>query len=322
MNGGIQGLRAVFIFMIFLSHFPFGGARFDVLGDCGTAMFMMLSGYTLSLAYASRPVGRSRAARLDFMKRRLRRIMPVHLLCLLLCSVGGGSMLAAAANALLLQSWVPRADFFFSFNGPSWFVSSLVFCYALFPALSRLLASRPRVFAGLLCALTAVFIPASALLPEHLDLALVYVWPPSRLLDFMLGMGLHTLTARRARPMPAAARIAAVVVLVAACSLWSVAPQWCRLASLWYLPSALLIAAFAAGGGVSLPSPLGWLAGYSFGFYMIHAFCISSWSAIFSRLGADIVSPAGFALTLATSLALGVLVEKWARAVSPSKNYA
>lgn len=38
-------------------------------------------------------------------------------------------------NALLLQSWVPEAQIWRGFNGPSWYLSTLVFLFLITPFL-------------------------------------------------------------------------------------------------------------------------------------------------------------------------------------------
>lgn len=328
MNGSIQALRAVFILMIFLSHFPFGeSVDMSFMGDCGVSMFMMLSGYTMMLAYGGRASTAGGIEWIPFMRRRLARIYPVHLLCFSVCSIWGGGLLAAVAGLLLLQSWVPDAGVFFSYNAPSWFLSSLLLCYALFPALSRVAVSRPKEFGFLLLGIISVYLPVAALLPEEFDLFGLYVWPPARLIDFMIGMWLYV-----AGPRLDSAwwRAGAVALFGAACVLWFYSPEWLRLASLWYVPSAAVIAAFAGAGkggyngatGAWAPAALVWLGNSSYGFYMIHYFCIGVWRRVAGRFGMDAGSFIGLLLTLSVAVMLGYMIEKWPRTFRPSGNNA
>lgn len=321
MNGSIQALRAVFILMIFLSHFPFGeSVDMSFMGDCGVSMFMMLSGYTMMLAYGGRASDAGGIEWIPFMRRRVARIYPVHLLCFTVCSIWGGGLLAAVAGLLLLQSWVPDAGVFFSYNAPSWFLSSLLLCYTLFPALSRVAVSRPKEFGFLLLGIVAVYLPVAALLPERLDLFGLYVWPPARLIDFMIGMWLY-----QAAPRLVGAwwRTGALTLFAAACVLWFYSPEWLRLTALWYVPSAAVIAAFAGRGeGAWAPAALVWLGNSSYGFYMIHYFCIGVWRRVAGRFDVAPGSFVGLLLTLSAAVILGYMIEKWSRAFRPSGNNA
>ena len=50
MISALQSLRFVFVMMIFMSHFSYGGLMpFDAGGDCGVAFFFLLSGFVLTL---------------------------------------------------------------------------------------------------------------------------------------------------------------------------------------------------------------------------------------------------------------------------------
>ena len=187
MIGTLQSLRFIFVMMIFMSHFDYRDIRgFDAGGDCGVAFFFILSGFVCSLGYGQRiHEGVFRYG--DFLWKRLKKLYPLHLLCLLFFLLVSQTTLdlKVLVNALLLQSWVPDPDWYFSCNKVSWFLSSLLFCYVAFPFVYRHL-SRYLTLAVLL-AYTAVF----WLIPYEQVNAVLYVFPLVRFVDFYLGMLLY-----------------------------------------------------------------------------------------------------------------------------------
>lgn len=91
-------------------------------------------------------------------------------------------------NAALLQTFVPVHDVYYSINTYSWFISALMFCYLVFPLLQRLLARiRLRWQLLLLMAMAALMITLDATLNSRWR-EYLFVLPPVRMLDFVLGM--------------------------------------------------------------------------------------------------------------------------------------
>ncbi|MFD9688957.1 acyltransferase family protein [Kitasatospora sp. NPDC059146] len=176
--------------------------------------FFVLSGFLLT--WVHRPGERARA----FWRRRWWKIIPNHLL-------GWGATAAffaltsapvpmtvppshgpgtAVANLLLIQDWVPDADLYTGFNTPAWSISCEAFFYALFPVLivaaRRIPVRQLQIVWPLLAAAILVMPLASTLVPGPVlfdwlpvnenSLWFIYVFPPVRLLEFLLGI----LTAR------------------------------------------------------------------------------------------------------------------------------
>ena len=184
MIGTLQSLRFIFVMMIFMSHFDYRDIRgFDAGGDCGVAFFFILSGFVCSLGYGQRICeGVFRYG--DFIWKRLKKLYPLHLFCLLFFLLVSQTVpdLKVLVNALLLQSWVPDPDWYFSCNKVSWFLSSLLFCYVVFPFFYRHLSRYLTL---------AVFLAYAAicwLIPYDQVNAVLYVFPLVRFVDFYLGM--------------------------------------------------------------------------------------------------------------------------------------
>ena len=189
----LQSLRFVFMMMIFMSHFAYRDiCAFDAGGDCGVSFFFLLSGFVCSLGYGQR-IREGKFSYGKFLLKRLKKLYPLHLLCLLFFIVVGHTSIDAKVllNIFLLQSWIPDADWYFSCNSVSWFLSSLMFCYIVFPYAYRHMSKY----------LTLVILMAYAvvywLTPYDRINAVLYVFPAVRFVDFYLGMVLSQLYERK-----------------------------------------------------------------------------------------------------------------------------
>lgn len=195
-----------------------------------------------------------------YLKRRVARVWPLHLVCLLAAltllpvTLNADTVAALGLNIVLLQSWVPLRDFFFSGNSVSWCLCDLMFFYILFPWLRRLFHRlKGRLIAVLTAAAAALYVAVAVIVPADFRLGVVYVNPLMRLPDFLIGMGLFI-------------------------ALWPFVPPTVQYASLWWIPCGALLMATACGGG-PLTRLLKWRplvhAGeLSFSFYMIHQLVI------------------------------------------------
>src|SRR6476619_697205 len=106
-------------------------------GYSGVSFFYVLSGYVLTLNYRDK-VG-TWSGRWHFWWKRVARIYPLHVLTLVISIPIALSRTGWLVNLALLQSWVPKASFYSSFNAPAWSISNEAFFYATFPALLALL---------------------------------------------------------------------------------------------------------------------------------------------------------------------------------------
>ena len=96
----------------------------------------------------------------------------------------------ALLSITLLKSWFAPA--MFSFNGATWFIGTMLFCWLLVPKINAFFQERDKTW--LLLAFLMIFLlsmtidemvfKAKYLLPKEIAL---YVFPPYRLLHFLLG---------------------------------------------------------------------------------------------------------------------------------------
>jgi peptidoglycan/LPS O-acetylase OafA/YrhL len=273
-------------------------------GFTGVSFFFILSGFVLAWSHRA---GDTAPA---FWRRRFARIYPAHLTALLLTVLlilwisafapasRGARMIDLHPTAgdfarvtLLLQSWLPAR--YFALNGPTWSLSCELFFYALGPLLiPRLLGlAQPsrRLLLGLLGlgvvtagALAALATAATHRFDGSIQLWLVYIFPPTRLMEFAIGVLLAAELRAGARPPIAfgpAAGLAALAYLVA---YW--VPRGLDISALTVIPFALLVLAAGAAdltGRAPLRHPALQLGGRaSYAFYLVHALVIVAVAAI------------------------------------------
>jgi peptidoglycan/LPS O-acetylase OafA/YrhL len=302
MNATLQSLRFVFVMMIFMSHFAYRGfTPFDAGGDCGVVFFFLLSGFTMSMGYGrSIADGSFRFSR--YLKRRLLKVYPLHLLCLLLFLALFRPALDGAlpVNALLLQSWIPDSAYYFSYNGVSWFLSSLLFSYLLFPIAYR--KGNALVLAVLLLFCLAVYV----IVPYDRINALLYVSPLVRFVDFFLGIMLYKLF--RSTPslsVPNWIELLIVALLVLALWIYPYTDEKLRNAPLYWLVLLPLIFVFARQAGpvsrLLQNSVLQWLGSLAMPIFLLHPMVFRAMTHFFPSIPTPLMLLTCFALVVALS---------------------
>ncbi|MGN0068426.1 MAG: acyltransferase family protein [Prevotella sp.] len=192
MITSLQGWRFVFMMLIVVSHFF--SPDFEAGGECGVSFFFMLSGFVLSYAYGDRITGKQFSTR-TLYTRQLMKFYPLHLVVFAIMAAldfKGGivySWLQLVLQALLLQCWIPKAEYLFVANGSSWFLCDILFFYLVFSAIYRIIYSmRPKVLAAYSMFFLVGYFLLAALLPERYTNAVMYAFPPVRLMELCIGM--------------------------------------------------------------------------------------------------------------------------------------
>ncbi len=167
---GLTGLRGVGAIWVMLFHFQ-QGINVPVLrrGYLGVDLFFVLSGFILSHVYGDSLARPDLASYLTFLKVRLARIYPVHLLTLLVLALvvifvphftapyhdpaRAFGLPGFVASLFLVQTWgfAPGS----MWNGPSWSLSAEWLAYLVFPFL---LVPLGRLVSPWRAALTAVVV--------------------------------------------------------------------------------------------------------------------------------------------------------------------
>jgi peptidoglycan/LPS O-acetylase OafA/YrhL len=202
----LTSLRFIAALLVFVYHAPLAQpfAHDHALGQAGVGFFFLLSGFILTYTYGgtlNTPAGVVR-----FSIARFARVYPAYLVSIALAlpvvalygslawdkSAPAIRAEALAAQLLAVQAWFPREEIYLGINSPAWSISVEAFFYALFPLL---IASLWRSFATagaravfIMAALTWGCAAAVFAIPHHADVWTTYIFPPVRLVDFVVGM--------------------------------------------------------------------------------------------------------------------------------------
>lgn len=199
--GNLDILRLVMAFWVFIFHiekrWPLGLPTYVhnliLQGPIGMSVFFILSGFCLSLKYKDIKI-------LKFYISRFNKIYPVYLivsfLSLFFYKLGNGmlqGLISFLVSMLLLQSWFPFL-FFYYHNDLTWFLSSLVFLYLIYPFLLDFaikIASTTKKWAMMFTLTLTYFacsIPPIVYYYFHIPWREVYILPIFRMPEFFLGI--------------------------------------------------------------------------------------------------------------------------------------
>lgn len=172
----------------------------------GVTFFFVLSGFILTVVYGAEDFTKP-GSFLKFMRKRVARLWPLHITTLVINAIlvpassiiNSWSVLGILClNVLMLQSIVPLKEVYLSFNLVSWSISTEFYFYLSLPLL--LLLARRNIWLPLLavlpaaCAVCAIgnFMNLPVGYPNNpggmSHLALVYINPLVRIIDFAVGV--------------------------------------------------------------------------------------------------------------------------------------
>ena len=256
----------------------------------GVTFFFISSAFLLSMRH---PFERLQARDCGkFVLAHAMRLYPLHWLALaaliaitLLFHTSTVDWTAAGLSALLVQAWSPVHDIHYGLNPGAWYLSALLFCYAIYPFVSHWIGKWKLWAQGVLIAVLAVVL-ARILVP--LDIPgreAVFVNPLSHVLDVVVGVALfHVYRLLKAR-FPRVGRGTATLIEVGALLLLALAIGVNRYTTLikpwedvlnWLLPQGSILVALALLNGqegligrLLLWRPLQWLGSISFEVYVL-----------------------------------------------------
>ena len=281
----LQTVRALAFLAILTYH-----SGTSSLGAFGVSVFLILSGFLMVYSYHQKTLSCSIRDCLSFSVRKVRKLYPLHIVMLFVAflvllitkritaQIGDTTLSTCGivlrylrfflADVLLIQSWIPSASYYFSLNGVAWYLSVILFLYAVFPLILKRMQRRGFSVKG--AVITAVSVYAaqivSGLIAGNLTVPGVYsfshwftyIFPLFRLGDFVIGCCLGCLFLHRKNaPCLFAATLlelaafaaAAVSAVVFSHRPYLIGSDFFRFTMLNTPGAVLLIWAFANGSG-------------------------------------------------------------------------
>jgi peptidoglycan/LPS O-acetylase OafA/YrhL len=341
--GALTGIRWWAAFGVLLSHSIPGGdtpriiQSFFEQGNLGVTVFFVLSGFILTYTYSETLVEPTGRKIWSFYVARVARVYPLYLLVLLwvtprkIATYGAPIDESWFTHLFGIQAWF-RLPVAWDWNGPAWSVSVEFFFYALFPLLlilaRPLLGSTRKAYVFAAIGLAAVI--AESVLAEPIGWTsdgTATVFPPLRLCDFLLGMGVGAIFLR-SRLTPRLARWG--LALLGVWLIWTLGVIWLR--SFYYgvpglniayaIPAAALILGLAWTPHLVTTRwlanrPMIVLGEASYAFYLIH---MSVGADLFVGLFSNgfgnkaiVLWVLGVTFLIAMSIGLNIMVETPAR---------
>ncbi len=284
----INGWRGVFALMIVLFHV--GATGLEEMTWAGVTFFLMASGFLLAMKHPFEQLDGPSYCR--FAWRHAAKLFPLHWLTLVMWIVALAILgmltikpVALALNTTLLHSWSLCHSIYFSYNKFSWFLSTLLFCYLCYPLLARwFMPMRLHNKAIAVAVLAVIDIVVLAFTDDYSRTAL-YVFPPVRLIDFLIGMTLaHLCQCRKRIPFLGksengtdaellALALLSVMVMTYRAYPWLL--PWSD-AVIWWLPVALILVVSLLYvkregfiGKILVSIPLQWIGNISFEIFIL-----------------------------------------------------
>lgn len=163
----------------------------------GTCVFFVLSGFIVGIHGDSD----TSATLLSVVRKRVRQVYPYHIFFLLITvpiyvreivAEPMTSLIKFVVNAMLIQSWIPSMSYALSYNGVSWFLSTLMFLTIFQVPLCFLSVKIESQKACL--QIYGLIVVGCCILPWILAYLVqenvrywLYIFPPIRLLDYIAG---------------------------------------------------------------------------------------------------------------------------------------
>ena len=162
-------LRFIFALMVFGAHCytidKFFDTHFFKEGFVGVSFFFVLSGFIIAYNYQKK-FSENKITKRAFWVARIARIYPLHWLTLFIAVALGNYVIASGAidwlkhflaSLTLTNAYIPKADYFFSFNSPSWSLCCEQLFYICFPFLIAFTKDYRKLLSTfLICAILSI----------------------------------------------------------------------------------------------------------------------------------------------------------------------
>ena len=199
----LASLKVIALFSLFWWHSALPNPGVD-LGARACEFFFVVSGFLVAYNYSSNTIDPTWKQSFLYVRKKLSAMWPLHLVMFFVSLglmpiseiVDKKTIFEALMNLTLLQSWSPNTYTFFAFNGTSWFLSTILFCYFISPFLLLSVSNTKRASISFIVALGMRLLIEVQQILYGSDITAwnLHVSPVVRGLEFYAGMALYPLS--------------------------------------------------------------------------------------------------------------------------------
>ena len=204
----LQGLRFIAFLFVFYNHSYtwLGSNKIYDLGARGVEIFFVLAGFLVAYHYSNSELQNSIKASINYVYKKCKKFYVLHIITFVCFFVLPFTKIlknefdeskiyefwtCAFLNITLLRSWVWTPNIEFSFNGPTWFLSSILLSYFLVPQIVNYFKNKNYqfyLFSFLFIFLLKLFLDTYCIkYTELYKVFYLYINPIYRVFDFLLG---------------------------------------------------------------------------------------------------------------------------------------
>lgn len=216
MIKSIQSIRFYIILSIFITHLYFLAnipyisdiyTKYLGNGALGVTFFFILSGFVMRLGYGDKFQNISLNNYISFMKKRISKIYPIYIISTIIMftfilyqnSFDFNIIISSLKKLILciplLQTLIPIQDINQSFNGATWFLSTLFILYVITPFLLKFNYNNKESLKKSVIYMLVMYIIYIVFLyliiiysPDKYRIGLMYCSPYMRVFQYILGI--------------------------------------------------------------------------------------------------------------------------------------
>ena len=193
----IAGLKVVSMLLMFWWHSDLEKPSVD-LGARACEFFFLAAGFLSFYSHREHVSTCTIHSIYNYAGRKISAIWPIHFITFLLTLtyikpnvwLSKNGLLTAALNLTMTHAYINDPTVYHSFNGVSWFCSAIMLCYIIAPFMGQILYSLRKELPLFLGAFLIRFFVEwlQTARPNTYWSINVHVYPPVRVLEFVMGM--------------------------------------------------------------------------------------------------------------------------------------
>lgn len=318
----LAGLKVLAMIAIFWWHSVLPNFGVD-LGARACEFFFVVSGFLVLYNHYNNPMPANFKTALYYVSDKLCKMWPLHFLCFVAVyilnvrSFSIETLINSIINLLCIQAWSSNLKVAMSFNGVSWFLSAILFCYFVTPFLLKLFKNKKSVcvslIVGLLLRIILEFLSRNVEFPFYK--IQIHTNPVVRCLEFFLGMvTAYLFIKRKAVKNKIVCTIAEIITTLGLIAIVLIFVSYDIKAyrALYVILFCVIVYVFAGNTGllskVLSIKQIRWLSNIQFEFYLLHSVVLKYVATILEMIGVSLTVPLVILVVVISEFVLAILI--------------